>query len=78
MSLVKDMRRLLQGATLIAVRSERPIEEIEREWLVLLFERPDGTRVKMTLSRDDEGNGPGSAFLEVVRNKAISSRRKDG
>ena len=60
----------LQGLTVISVQ----LQEEDREvWPVLIMGRDDGrggivegSHVRVTLSRDPEGNGAGHAFIEAL------------
>lgn len=60
----------LQGLTVISVQ----LQEEDREvWPVLIMGRDDGkggiedgSHVRVTLSRDPEGNGAGHAFIDAL------------
>jgi hypothetical protein len=60
----------LQGLTVISVQ----LQEEDREvWPILIMGRDDGrggivegSHVRVTLSRDPEGNGAGHAFIEAL------------
>jgi hypothetical protein len=60
----------LQGLTVISVQ----LQEEDREvWPILIMGRDDGrggivegSHVRVTLSRDPEGNGAGYAFIEAL------------
>jgi hypothetical protein len=60
----------LQGLTVISVQFQ---DEDREEWPVLIMGRDDGrggivegSHVRVTLSRDPEGNGAGYAFIEAL------------
>lgn len=60
----------LVGLTVINVQV---LEEDREEWPVLLMGRDngkggieDGSHVRVTLSRDPEGNGAGHAFIDAL------------
>jgi hypothetical protein len=60
----------LQGLTVLSVQI---LEEDREEWPVLIMGRDDGrggivegSHVRVTLSRDPEGNGAGYAFIEAL------------
>lgn len=60
----------LQGLTVLSVQI---LEEDREEWPVLIMGRDDGkggivegSHVRVTLSRDPEGNGAGHAFIDAL------------
>ena len=60
----------LQGLTVISVQLQGEDREV---WPVLLMGRDDGrggivegSHVRVTLSRDPEGNGAGHAFIDAL------------
>jgi len=60
----------LQGLTVLSVQI---LEEGREEWPVLIMGRDDGkggivegSHVRVTLSRDPEGNGAGHAFIDAL------------
>ena len=61
----------LQGLTVISVQLHA--EDHDEVWPVLLMARDngkggivEGSHVRVTLSRDPEGNGAGHAFIEAL------------
>jgi len=60
----------LQGLTVLSVQI---LEEDREEWPILIMARDDGrggivegSHVRVTLSRDPEGNGAGHAFIDAL------------
>lgn len=59
--------RQLQGLVVTGFEIERD-EEFDEIWPTLVLSSEDGKRtVKVTVSQDPEGNGPGYLFVEEVK-----------
>ncbi len=65
----KEARNLLVGKSIIDVRYLEDNEKEDMGWdeRGLCFFLSDGTQ--LIISRDDEGNGPGSVFYSTEQNK---------
>jgi hypothetical protein len=57
-------KTLLTGAVVTAVKLDTD-PELDEPWWQIEFQTAAHGRVLLTLSSDDEGNAPGSAFIEA-------------
>jgi hypothetical protein len=56
-------KTLLTGATVTAVKLDAD-PELDEPWWQLELQTRGGIHIVVTLSADDEGNAPGTAFIE--------------